>query len=124
MCLSKYPEYFKEEGISLYKYKWVYILTTNRCFGSNWPGVCAMIPYAELINHENVDVQYDYLDLEGNSIVDRRAEKVKTEKEERLIQILKKNVFLEELKKDLINLETEFKQKVNDSKKDTDDFTI
>jgi hypothetical protein len=41
------------------------MLTTNRCFGSEWPGVCAMIPYAELINHENVDVQYDYLNSEG-----------------------------------------------------------
>jgi hypothetical protein len=32
------------------------MLTTNRCFGSNWPGVCCMIPYADLINHENVDI--------------------------------------------------------------------
>ena len=70
-CLSLYPDFFKEEFISLYKYKWIYILTTNRCFGSNWASVCAMIPFAELINHENVDVQYDYLDIEGKSIVDR-----------------------------------------------------
>jgi len=55
--LKKYPEYFPdEEAISFETYKWVYMLTTNRCFGSNWPGVCAMIPYADFINHENVDV--------------------------------------------------------------------
>ena len=63
-CLSQYPELFSEESIALYRYRWVYMLTTNRCFGSNWPGICAMIPYAELINHENVDVMYDYLDAE------------------------------------------------------------
>lgn len=44
------------------------MLTTNRCFSTNWPGISAMIPYAELINHENVDVQFDYMNLEGKSI--------------------------------------------------------
>ena len=38
--LVKYPKFFKPESISLYRFKWVYILTTNRCFSSNWPGVC------------------------------------------------------------------------------------
>jgi hypothetical protein len=61
------------------------MLTTNRCFGSNWPGVCAMIPYAELINHENVDVQYDYLDSEGKTLTCRRENRKKEEKEERLM---------------------------------------
>ena len=36
------------------------MLTTNRCFGSFWHEYCAMIPYAEFINHENVTVEYDY----------------------------------------------------------------
>ena len=39
-CLRRYPELFKEGDISMNKFKWVYILTTNRCFGSNWPGIC------------------------------------------------------------------------------------
>jgi hypothetical protein len=48
------------------------MLTTNRCFGSNWPGICAMIPYADLINHENVDVEYDYVDKQGKSVAKMR----------------------------------------------------
>jgi len=39
-CLRKYPDLFPESAIGLGKFKWVYILTTNRCFGSIWPGVC------------------------------------------------------------------------------------
>ena len=77
-CLTQYPHLFTEESISLYRYRWVYMLTTNRCFGSNWPGVCAMIPYAELINHENVDVMYDYLDTETGKTLTHRREKKKT----------------------------------------------
>ena len=38
--LVLYPKYFQPESISLNRFKWVYILTTNRCFSSNWPGVC------------------------------------------------------------------------------------
>mmetsp|Transcript_7934 Transcript_7934/g.12271 ORF Transcript_7934/g.12271 Transcript_7934/m.12271 type:complete len:88 (+) Transcript_7934:82-345(+) len=38
--LKEYPEYFRPESISLFRFKWVFILTTNRCFASNWPGVC------------------------------------------------------------------------------------
>lgn len=44
-----------------------------------------MIPYAELINHENVDVQYDYIDREtGKSITCRRENKKKEDREQRL----------------------------------------
>lgn len=67
------------------------MLTTNRCFGSNWPGVCAMIPYAELINHENVDIQYDYLDAQTmKSLTGRREERKKEERDEKMMQVLKK----------------------------------
>ena len=62
--LSLYPNVFKPESISLYRYKWVFILTTNRCFSSNWPGVCQMVPWCDQINHENVNVGYDCLDPE------------------------------------------------------------
>jgi len=38
-CLRNYPDLFPESAIGLNKFKYVYILTTNRCFSSNWPGV-------------------------------------------------------------------------------------
>ena len=57
--LSQYPAYFKPESIGLYRFKWLYILSTNRCFSSNWPGVCQMVPFADQLNHENVDVNYE-----------------------------------------------------------------
>jgi hypothetical protein len=60
--LSLHPDMFKPESISLYRFKWIFILATNRCFSSNWPGVCQMVPYADQLNHENVDVNYDCLD--------------------------------------------------------------
>jgi len=31
---------FRPKDISMMQFKWVYILTTNRCFSSNWPAVC------------------------------------------------------------------------------------
>jgi len=33
--LSLHPDVFKPESISLYRFKWVFILSTNRCFSSN-----------------------------------------------------------------------------------------
>ena len=77
-----------------------------------------MIPFAELINHENSDVQYDYLNGEGKSITLRREQKLKEEHDQKLLQILKKNQFFEELKKDLIKLEEEMKQKLKDMGKE------
>jgi hypothetical protein len=86
-CLTKYPQYFSEDSISLYRYRWIYMLTTNRCFGSNWPSICAMIPYAELINHENVDVMYDYLHPEtGLTLTQRRENRKVQDRETRLYQ--------------------------------------
>jgi hypothetical protein len=74
------------------------MLTTNRCFGSNWPGICAMIPYAELINHENVDVMYDYIDpATGLSLTGRRENRAALDKEARLYQAMKEKLFLEDL---------------------------
>lgn len=49
-----------------------------------------MIPYAELINHENVDVMYDYLDREtGKTLTQRRENRIKQDKEARLYHVLK-----------------------------------
>jgi len=69
-CLSQYPELFKPESISLNRYKWVSILTTNRCFSSTWSGVSQMVPFADNLNHENVDTIYEMLDAEGNAYED------------------------------------------------------
>lgn len=109
--LEQYPEFYPDrEMISFEKYKWVYMLTTNRCFGSNWPGVCAMIPYAEFINHENVDIQYDYVDENYKSITGRREERKKEEREQRLMQALKKKLFLSELREDLFKMDKELRE--------------
>jgi hypothetical protein len=112
-CLSKYPEYFSEESISLYRYRWVYMLTTNRCFGSNWPSICAMIPYAELINHENVDVMYDYLDAKtGQTLTGRRENRKTQDREARLYHLLKQKLFLEDLQEELARMESDLKTKM------------
>lgn len=89
-CLSKYPDLFKAESIGFTKFKWVYILTMNRCFASNWPSVSQMVPFADQLNHENVNVYYDCHDqVTGESCVsqeERRAREAKehaAKKEER-----------------------------------------
>lgn len=69
-CLHKYPELFQESQIGLNKFKWIYILTTNRCFSSSWQGVCQMMPFADYVNHENVDTGFDAVDESGISYSD------------------------------------------------------
>ena len=81
-CLSRYTDIFKPESISLYKYKWVVILTTNRCFSSNWPGVCQMVPFADQINHENVCTNYDCLDPETGETLMTEAQRDQKRREE------------------------------------------
>jgi hypothetical protein len=83
-CLVNYPDYFNPESISLYRFKWVYILTTNRCFSSNWPGVCQMVPFADQINHENVDVNYDCLDSKTGISLTTEEEKEEKRRQEAL----------------------------------------
>jgi hypothetical protein len=44
-----------------------------------------MIPYAEFINHENVDVMYDYLDpITGVTLTNRRENRNTQDREARL----------------------------------------
>lgn len=50
------------------KFKYVYIVTTNRAFSSNWPGISLMVPYADYLNHENVDTSFDCVDGFGVSV--------------------------------------------------------
>lgn len=73
-CLRQYPSIFPESSIGLNKFKYVYILTTNRCFSSPWPGVCQMVPFADYVNHENVDTGFDCVDSEGNSYELKKSE--------------------------------------------------
>lgn len=61
-CLSKYPDVFQPSSISFNRFKWVYIIAASRCFSSSWSGVSQMIPFADQINHENVNVTYDCRD--------------------------------------------------------------
>ena len=56
-----------------------------------------MIPYAEFINHENVNIQYDYLDKNGQSIKSNEEQK-QQKREERILAMLKRKLFLEDLK--------------------------
>lgn len=82
--LKQYPDLYRENDISLNKFKYVYIVTTNRAFSSNWPGVSLMVPYADYMNHENVDTHFDCVDAEGKSLgvkVDPDAGKTEAEKE-------------------------------------------
>jgi len=100
-CLSQYPDVFMPESISLFRFKWVLILTTNRCFSSNWPGVCQMVPFADQLNHENVDVNYDALDPDtGKSLMTKEEVEARRIKEEEEKQNQTKN-FLDDLKNDL-----------------------
>jgi hypothetical protein len=103
-CLVKYPDYFKPESISLYRFKWVYILTTNRCFSSNWPGVCQMVPFADQINHENVDVNYDCLDPKTGISLTSEAEKEEKRRQEAQALHNKQKEFLVTLKDDLTGI--------------------
>lgn len=53
---------FQPSSIQFNRFKWVYIIAASRCFSSSWGGVSQMIPFADQINHENVNVTYDCKD--------------------------------------------------------------
>jgi len=106
--LSKYPKQFKAESISFYRFKWVFILTTNRCFSSNWPGVCQMVPWCDQINHENVNVNYDCLDAKTGERLMTWDEKLEVQRQEELKKEDSKGRFLTDLKNDLQELSNQF----------------
>lgn len=102
--LEKYPQFFKPESITFYKFKWVYILTTSRCFSSNWPGVCQMVPFADQLNHENINVNYDCLDpATGQSYVSKEELQQRRIKEDE-DKAKDKKEFLNDLKNDLVDI--------------------
>ena len=111
--LRLYPDLFTERDITMNKFKYVYIVTTNRAFSSNWPGVSLMVPYADYLNHENVDTTFDCVDKFGLS-VGIVEESVKTGEE--LVHEQKssqrKRDFLNTMKTDLLELETKILNKM------------
>ena len=97
------------------KFKYVYIVTTNRAFSSNWPGVSLMVPYADFLNHENVDTCFDCVDDEGKSLgVPEETSKSKKEEEQERKSNLHKRDFLNNMKTDLLELETKIRTKMED----------
>ena len=82
--ISQYPEHFKEEFIGFNSFKWIWILLTNRCFSSAW-NLTAIVPFAEFLNHENVNVSYDCL-IDGKTRGKEDVQKALAEEEkERLV---------------------------------------
>ena len=98
------------------KFKYVYIVTTNRAFSSNWPGVSLMVPFADFMNHENVDTCFDCVDENGKSIGIEKEEEKKNqneiEKERQVSQ--RKRDFLNNMKTDLLELETQIRSKMEE----------
>jgi hypothetical protein len=100
--LKEYKDLFKPSAISLLAFKWVYILATNRCFSSNWDEVCQMVPFADNINHENVDSDFDQIDEAGASLGLKQEE---VEEEMRLMNAEKAEAY-ETMKRDLLAMES------------------
>ena len=100
--LRQYPHLYQEKDITMNKFKYVYIVTTNRAFSSNWPGVSLMVPYADFLNHENVDTCFDCVDAEGNSVGIKEENKTKAEQEEERKSNQGKRDFLNTMKTDLL----------------------
>lgn len=121
-CLRQYPDILPEKAIGLNKFKYVYMLTTNRCFSSNWEGVSQMVPFADYVNHENVDTGFDSVDEFGMSFdsykeslkqeCDEAQEKWRQSQEETRDSVMN-------LKKDILEIEIELRQKMKDAGMDT-----
>jgi hypothetical protein len=92
----------------------VYILTTNRCFSSNWSGVSQMVPFADYVNHENVDTGFDCVDENGvsHNMNKEKEESECYEKWRNVNEETRDSVF--NMKKDLLELEIEMRQKLLD----------
>mmetsp|Transcript_26956 Transcript_26956/g.36030 ORF Transcript_26956/g.36030 Transcript_26956/m.36030 type:complete len:105 (+) Transcript_26956:265-579(+) len=95
------------------KFKYVYIVTTNRAFSSNWPGVSLMVPYADYLNHENVDTCFDCVDADGKSLgIKDDDKKTEKEKERERKSSQSKRDFLNTMRTDLLELETTLRNKM------------
>jgi hypothetical protein len=96
--LVKYPEVFRAQSISFHRYKWVATLGTTRCFASNWPCVCQMVPFADQLNHENVDVHYDCIDPKSGESFLNKEEQAMREQQRIQEELARKQKLLDEIK--------------------------
>lgn len=65
--LKKYPKWFSPEAYRPENAKWIYCHIVTRCFGKDLKNM-AMVPFVELLNHECVDVYYDFVYSQGNPL--------------------------------------------------------
>jgi len=110
--LRKYPEQFAERDIALNKFEWVYVLLTNRCFGSNFLGIYQMAPFADFLNHENVDTGFDCVDEKGESLYSLKEKDEEEEREAKWRHQEDQNDFITHMKKDLLECEIELRKKM------------
>lgn len=73
-----------------------------------------MVPFADYVNHENVDTGFDCVDENGVSLNTRKEQEDSDayEKWRRVNEETRDSVF--DMKKDLLELEIEFRQKLLD----------
>jgi len=69
-----------------------------------------MVPFADNVNHENVDSDFDQIDKEGNSLGIKSDE---MDEEMRLMNMEKAEAY-ETMKRDLIALETKLRNKMEE----------
>lgn len=76
-----------------------------------------MVPFADFVNHENVDSGFDCIDENGNTI-NTGTEDEEKRKEQNEDEIRKDNAekktFLNNMKTDLLELETKLRRKMED----------
>ncbi len=62
---AKYPEFYEKSTYSVENIKWIQSHLVTRCFGKYFE-YTTMVPFAELFNHECVDVYYSMDYKPGN----------------------------------------------------------
>lgn len=65
MCLM-YPDQFPLEEFTFERFKFSFNSVQARAFGRRLPWT-AMVPFADCLNHTNVQTKYDY-DVDGNGV--------------------------------------------------------
>ena len=73
-----------------------------------------MVPYADYMNHENVDTSFDCQDDEGKSLGISTCDKTAEEKERERKSSQRKRDFLNSMNTDLLELETTLRNKMED----------
>lgn len=65
--LAKYPQYFPKHMLIYDIYIWIWELLCSRIFNSKI-NTTSFVPFAELVNHENVDSHYDQETTEDSNV--------------------------------------------------------